>query len=257
MKIYGDYHTHSRYSKFRHGKNTIAQMVKAGEDAGLKEMAITDHGPKHLAFGISRKNIDKAKNEIENLKKTTKLEKLYFGIESNIIGSDGRIDLTDDEIKKVDVLVAGYHRGTFNDIIKPFGLFPKTKKQIEKQTQAYINMLNRYDIDFISHLGEYIQVDFKRVAEECAKTGTYLEINTRHYLWTDENMRDILSTGVRFVISSDSHKVSRVASVDNALNIVKKFNIPPERIANVGGEFIPKKFRTEPLAPWVNEENSD
>lgn len=253
MKISGDYHTHSKYSKWRHGKNTIAQMVEAGKEKGLTQMAITDHGPGHIAFGIRKKNIDKARNEVDQINDSKVLDKVYLGLEANLVGADGKIDLSSDDIKKLDVLVVGFHRGTLNNIIKPLGIFPHTKKQIERQTNAYISMLNRYDVDFISHLGEYIKVDFKRVAEECAKTGTYLEINNRHYEWSDENMRDILSTGVRFVVSSDAHKTSRVAEVSNALEVIKKFNIPAERVANIGGDFIPKKFRTEPLEPWPSD----
>ena len=168
MTITGDYHTHTIYSKFNHGKNTIAEMVEAAKDKGLSFLAITDHGPRHLAFGIRRKNINKARVEIDEINKKGQLKRVYLGIEANLIGRDGKIDLTQKEIETLDLLIVGYHRGTINNIIKPFGLFPKTKAQIERQTQAYINLVNRYNVDFITHLCEYIQVDCKRVAEECA-----------------------------------------------------------------------------------------
>lgn len=243
MKIVGDYHTHSTYSKFKHGKNTILEMVESAQAKGLSFLAITDHGPKHLAFGIKRKNIDKARYEIDEINKQNKIKRVYLGIEANLIGKDGSIDLTNEEIDKLDLLIVGYHRGTINNIIKPFGAFSKSKKQIEKQTQAYVNLVNKYDVDFITHLCEYIQVDVKRVAEECAKTDTLLEINNRHYRWTDEQMQQILSTDVKFIISSDAHKRSRIALVDDAMEIVKKFKIPPERIVNFSEDYVPKKFR--------------
>ena len=53
MKIVADYHTHSTYSKWYHARNTIDQMVKHAKKLGLTEIAITDHGPKHMLFGIS------------------------------------------------------------------------------------------------------------------------------------------------------------------------------------------------------------
>ncbi len=243
MKILGDYHTHSTYSKFKHGKNTIDEMVESAKAKGLNFLAITDHGPKHIAFGIKRKNIDRARFEIDEINKLGKIKKVYFGIEANLIGKDGTIDLTQQEIDKLDLLIVGYHRGTFNNIINPFGLFSKSKKQVEKQTQAYINLVNKYDVDFITHLCEYIQVDVKRVAEECAKTDTVLEINNRHYRWTDEQMQQILETDVKFIISSDAHKRSRIAFVDDAMEVVKKFKIPPERIVNYNKDYVPKKFR--------------
>ncbi|MBQ7452847.1 MAG: PHP domain-containing protein, partial [Clostridia bacterium] len=140
MMIHGDYHTHSTYSKLRHGKNTIAEMVQSAKDKGLENIAITDHGPKHLGFGIKRKNIDKARKEIDSINEKGELEKVYLGIEANLIGKDGKIDLTQEEIDKLDLLIVGFHRGTFNNIVKPFGILPRTKKQIEKQTKAYVDL---------------------------------------------------------------------------------------------------------------------
>ena len=243
MTITGDYHTHTIYSKFNHGKNTIAEMVEAAKDKGLSFLAITDHGPRHLAFGIRRKNINKARVEIDEINKKGQLKRVYLGIEANLIGRDGNIDLTQKEIETLDLLIVGYHRGTINNIIKPFGLFPKTKAQIERQTQAYINLVNRYNVDFITHLCEYIQVDCKRVAEECAKTDTLIEINTRHFRFSDKQMQEMLETPVKFIISSDAHRKDRVAQVDNALAQVEKYNIPHERIVNFGADYVPKRLR--------------
>ena len=42
-----DYHTHTVFS---HGKGTIEDNVKAAIDAGLKAVAISDHGPGHLSL---------------------------------------------------------------------------------------------------------------------------------------------------------------------------------------------------------------
>ncbi|HHY91255.1 MAG TPA: PHP domain-containing protein, partial [Clostridiales bacterium] len=62
MKIFADYHTHTRYS---HGKGTIQQNVEAAQRKGLKEIAITDHGSGHFLYGVKRKDIFKMKKEIE------------------------------------------------------------------------------------------------------------------------------------------------------------------------------------------------
>ena len=46
--IVADYHTHTRHS---HGRGTVLDNVRAARSRGLKEIAITDHGPANL-FGI-------------------------------------------------------------------------------------------------------------------------------------------------------------------------------------------------------------
>ena len=40
-----DWHTHTVYS---HGKGTIEDNVRIAHERGLREIAITDHGPGHL-----------------------------------------------------------------------------------------------------------------------------------------------------------------------------------------------------------------
>ena len=102
MQITGDYHTHTKYSKNNHGKNTIQEMVDKAADLGLDGYAVTDHGPGHIFFGIKRKNIDVARAEVDNIKKGAPLN-LYLGLEANLVRGDGSIDLSEDEIKKLSI----------------------------------------------------------------------------------------------------------------------------------------------------------
>ena len=246
--IVGDYHTHSKYSSCNHGKNTIEEMVESAKAKGLTNLAITDHGPKHLFFGIKRKNIAKARLEIDKINKelessenTSSLKKVYFGVEANIMNKNGDIDLKPQEIEKLDILLVGYHRGTLNSLRKPL---LNDKKQKERYTRAYIDMVYKYNVDIITHPCEYIKVDCKRLAEACAKTDTLIEINTRHFRFTDADMLDMIGTGVKFIVGSDAHKKSRIACTDEALAVVNKFNIA-DRVVNLETEYIPKKFRKE------------
>ena len=55
MILTADYHTHTPYS---HGKNTVAENVAQAAKIGLKQVAITDHGFTHLAYGIRRKEVE-------------------------------------------------------------------------------------------------------------------------------------------------------------------------------------------------------
>ena len=59
MLLYGDYHTHSIYSRNHHGKGTVLENASVAADKGLKQIAITDHGFNHEFFGIRRKKYTK------------------------------------------------------------------------------------------------------------------------------------------------------------------------------------------------------
>ena len=240
MKITGDYHTHSVFSKFHHGKNTIEENAEVAKNNGFLAYGVTDHGPKHTMYGIRKKNFKKARDIVDGLnKKFDGKMKVYFGIEANILGKDGKIDLTDDQIKMLDYIVVGYHKGTITNFVQYF-IARNTKKQIEKNTNAYVNAVNRYNIAFFSHLNTYIKVNVKELANACAKRGTLIEINNRHFNFSEQDMKDLLDTDVKFILSSDAHKAKNVGLVDNALDIVKKYNIPLERIVNIDKVYIPK-----------------
>ena len=46
-------------SKFNHGKSTIEENVASAIDLGLKFYGVSDHGPKHVLYGITNKNLIK------------------------------------------------------------------------------------------------------------------------------------------------------------------------------------------------------
>ena len=49
MLLTGDYHTHTPYS---HGKNTVDENAAQAAANGLKEIAITDHGFRHVIYNL-------------------------------------------------------------------------------------------------------------------------------------------------------------------------------------------------------------
>ncbi len=235
MKVLADYHTHSRYSRWYHATGTVEQMAQSAAQKGLKELAITDHGPKHVAFGIRPKNFKKAKQDCLNATQKTGV-KVYFGIESNIIGQDGEIDLSKEQIDMLDILLMGYHKGTKCNFIKYFNIKRRNSpEQIEKNTIAYIIAINRFNIAIITHLNEYIRVDTARVAQACAAKNTIIEINAKHLKLTDDDVQVLLQSGVNFVVSSDAHSTKRVADVQKCLNFIAAHNIPLERVKNIDG----------------------
>lgn len=237
MKINGDYHIHSKYSKFNHGKNTIAEIVEDAHKKGLKEIAITDHGPKHLLFGVRKNALKKAREEIENLKKQYPDMKILLGLEANLITETGEIDVNEEMWNYMDLCLLGFHKGAYGKFSGIFNIGhllgnKKSKKRIERNTNAYINAIKKNKIAVLTHLNEYIYIDPKKIAEACAKNGTLIEINNRHLKLTEEDIKKMLETDVKFIINSDAHRLESIGKVDTALTFAKKY-IPKERIVNV------------------------
>ena len=109
MKIIGDYHTHTVYS---HGKGTVAQSVERASQMGLKTIAISEHGPGHAFFGVSRENLNKIKEEIDALKPLYPHMQIKYGLEANIMSPDGVIDVDQALVDSLDFVMAGYHFGS-------------------------------------------------------------------------------------------------------------------------------------------------
>lgn len=243
MKLYGDYHTHTVYS---HGSGTIRENVEEAIRKGLKEIAICDHGPGHYLYGVKRKNLPKMREEIDRLNDeySDRGINILLGVESNLTGFNGDIDMDEDLIKLTDILLLGYHYGTtphsLRDglgmyIMNPFTkLFPIGRKSaLELNTMAFVKAINRYPIDFITHPGSKAKVDIKTLAREAGKVGTALEINSKHSQLSVENIKIALEEDVDFIVGSDAHRPEDVGNVQVSLDRVREAGLPSERIKNL------------------------
>ena len=99
---------HSKYSKYNHGKNSVEEMVAEAQRLGLKEIAITDHGYKHI-FGIRKKNVGKLRAEIDALNEKYDIN-ILMGLELNLLGNNGETDLTNEINKNLDIRLIGTHK---------------------------------------------------------------------------------------------------------------------------------------------------
>ena len=231
MKLLVDLHTHSKFSRFGHGKNSIEEMVYKANELGLKEIAITDHGYKHF-FRTSKQNLIRAREIINELNTWSKT-KVLLGIEADILNENGDLDIDEETLDLIDILVVGYHRMISTDFAGFFGKQPKTSQAIEKATRAYLNAIDRWPITFISHLDSVLTTDLYRIGKACKENNILIEINNRHTNWNDRQIEELLASDCMFIVSSDAHCEEDIGVADNAFNLIKKYSIPAENIANV------------------------
>ena len=236
MRLLGDYHTHTNYT---HGESSIEENVAQAENLGLKEIAITEHsylGANHIKPG----DLKNMREDIEKIRDKYNV-KILFGIEANLISSDGDIDISDEELKDLDLVVLGFHKFSkvgfkeFFKFVLPNLLNKKpTKKQIERNTQAYLKAMDKHRVSILAHLGYAgCAVDYVRLAQECVKRNIYIELNGKRINFGEKDIKAMIATGVKFVIDSDAHRALDVGKNHRAFNMIEKYKIPLDQIANL------------------------
>lgn len=245
MRFLTDFHTHTIYSKNNHAKGTIRENVEAAISKGLKELWITDHGPSHIMFGIKRSKFREVREEIDRLNREFEGKiKIYFGVESNVMTYDGKIDVRKEELALLDGVNVGFHYGIINPdlksffyfwIVNPFSkIFRFLRPWIsEKNTRALINVINKNDIKIITHPGDKVPVNILDLAKACEKTGTALEINSSHKNMNEEDIKKILDTNVKISVGSDAHSPRRVGDFEKSIERIKNTSLPLDRIINM------------------------
>jgi putative hydrolase len=244
MRINKDYHIHSKYSRNGHCKNEIEAIVQKAISEGLDEIAISDHGIKHILYGTSEKNLIKAKNEVRALNEKYESINIKLGIEANLISYDGLTDISDLVVESCEVIQMGIHYGVvfrgFRGFIEFFLLNflaryipPIRKYMIGRNTDAMIKAMDRYNIDIITHPGDKIPVDIDRLSKKAAETNTMLEINNSHKHLTTAEIMIASQYGVDFIIGSDSHDYENIGQFSDSLDRVVKAGVSTERVVNL------------------------
>lgn len=214
--LVSDYHTHTTFS---HGKNTVLENAKKAEELGLIELGICEHGTKHR---YAKSNLFKSlKAEIDSVNKQTNLNVLC-GIESNVLNFDGTCDYNK-ELEYLDFVSIGLHcqvKTKFKFFWHLFfrrKLFSNTKKQIEKNTQLYLNVIekNKRYVDFITHPARKFPCDIIKVATAMKNANIMFELNTASCNFSETEIQEIAKTGVKFIIGSDAHSINRIGELSD------------------------------------------
>lgn len=253
MIISADYHTHTVFS---HGKGQIIDNARKAKELGLKEIGISDHGFAHPAFGLTERKVPKMRKLCDDATKETGVSVL-LGVESNIIGTDGTVDLKEKLYDYFDVFLAGIHKfvlykfGSIFSLAIPdlFHTYLKSKNipksVIDTNTKTFINVIKNNPVDAITHLNFCCFADAVEVAKVAGDYGTYIELNAKKVHLSDQEIIDILDkTSANFLINSDAHSPDRVGEVKLVEDIIKRLNIPKERLANVDGKLPKMRFKT-------------
>ena len=242
MILYGDYHTHTKYSRNGHGKGTVLENASSALNKGLKQIAITDHGFNHKFYGVRKKDIFNVKEDILNAKEVTGVD-ILLGIEANLISKGGDVDIQEQDFEFLDIILMGHHKmvkmSTLRDRIElgyanMFGSpYRPSEERLNRNTTAFLKALDKYPIDVITHLNYGCPTDTLAVARMAREKGTLIELNGKRINFTDEEIETMASEGVKFIVNSDAHKPENVGECNNALNTIFRLGLPLSQIVNI------------------------
>lgn len=231
LNITSDLHTHTVFS---HGTGTVEDNVRAAMAAGLKRVAITDHGFEHMFYSV--RDVDAYLEEIRRVRDTYRGSiEVLSGAEFNLMSLDGDIDMPKGYEKEFNIVLMGYHKLVKYHGARNFLHFMTPMvgaKALARNTQAYVNAMERNKIDIITHPGYGIPIDKLEVARAAQKYGTALEVNAKHPEFTPEQLRACAQTGVLFSVGSDAHSPQNVGGFGPAIERAEEAGLTAAQIIN-------------------------
>jgi DNA polymerase (family 10) len=221
--VRGDTHTHSDWTD---GVDSIEVMARAARDLGREYIVLTDHSP---ALGITRgltpDRVAEQRSEVARLNRDLTPFRILHGTELEI-HADATLDYPDELLASYDVVIASIHTGR--------------GQPAEQLTRRALAAIEHPHVDVLAHpTGRIVNrrdpmtLDWPRVFEAAARTGTLLEINGSPRLDLDEHLgRAAARAGARLTVASDAHRTEELGQVDYAVSVARRAWLSAEQVAN-------------------------
>ena len=213
-EIRGDLHIHSKASD---GTASIEEIVKAAQKKGYQYVAICDHSKSlKIARGLDESRLLKQMEEIDRINEKLKGFQILKGTEVDIL-SDGKLDLSDKVLEKLDFVVAAIHSGF--------------KQEKEKMTKRIAKALENPFVHCLAHpsgrlLGARApyEVDIDEVMEAARRNGKALEINaTLERLDLDDiHSRKAKEMGIKLAIGTDAHHLDQLWMISLGVGVARR-----------------------------------
>lgn len=194
----GDLHAHTKASD---GVETLEQMAQAARDAGLEYLAITEHSQSlKVARGLDAKRLGAHIDAIDRLNETLHGIVLLKGIEIEIL-EDGRLDLPDAVLARLDLVVGAVHS------VFDLSRAKQTARILRAMDHPHFSILAHPNGRLFGTRGPY-ELDMERIIRHARERGCFLELNSQpdRLDLFDLQCRQAKDAGVPVVISSDAHR---------------------------------------------------
>ncbi len=213
-EIKGDFHVHSKWSD---GTAPIEEIAKAAQKRGYQYVAICDHTKSlKIAHGLEESRLLKQMEEIDRINEKLKGFQILKGTEVDIL-PDGKLDLPDKILERVDFVVAAIHSGF--------------KQEKEKMTKRVVRALENPFVHCLAHpsgrlLGARApyEIDIDEVMEAAKRNRKALEINaTLERLDLDDiHSRKAKEMGITLAIGTDAHHLDQLWMISLGIGVARR-----------------------------------
>ena len=213
-EIKGDLHVHSKWSD---GISSIEEIAEAAQKRGYQYVAICDHSKSlRIAHGLDELRLMKQIEEIDSINEKLKGFRILKGTEVDIL-SDGKLDLSEKTLEKLDLVVAAIHSGFKQDKGK------MTKRIIRALENPYIHILAHPSGRLLGARDPY-EVEMDELMENAKKYGKALEINAyfERLDLDDIHCRKAKEMGVRVGIGSDAHHLDQMWMMSLGVSVARR-----------------------------------
>ena len=200
--IRGDLHLHSDWSD---GHDTVEAMVLAARDLGYEYIAITDYSPSaDIARTVTPERLRQQADEIRRLRERLPEIAILHGVEVDIL-PDGRLDLEDAALDRLDLVVASLHDRAGHDTRQ------LTDRYVAAMRHPLVNIISHPTNRLVGHRAGY-ELDVDTLFTTAVATGTILEIDGApiHLDMDGALARRAVAAGTSVSIDSDAHRARRL-----------------------------------------------
>jgi len=201
-EIKGDLHVHSKWSD---GTSSIEEIARAAQKKGYQYVAICDHSKSlKITHGLDESRLMKQIEEIDRINEKLKGFQILKATEVDIL-ADGKLDLSEKVLEKLDLVIAAIHSGF--------------KQDRERMTKRIIRAIENPLVHILAHpsgrlLGarDPYEVEMEELMEAAKKYGKALEINAyfERLDLNDIHCRKAKEMGIRVGIGTDAHHLDQM-----------------------------------------------
>jgi DNA polymerase (family 10) len=213
-EIKGDLHVHSKWSD---GAFSIEEIAKAAQKRGYQYVAICDHSKSlKIAHGLDESRLMKQMEEIDHLNEKLKGFQILKGTEVDIL-TDGKLDLSEKTLEKLDIVVGAIHSGFKQDKGK------MTKRIIRALSNPFLSILAHPTGRLLGTRDPY-EVEIEEVMEAAKKYGKALETNAyfERLDLNDIHCRRAKEMGIRVGIGTDAHHLDQMWMISLGVAVARR-----------------------------------